>query len=63
VETPRARRTTRHTNPLSPGAAYSDYREARERFFETLRRESELYRLEAAWKLSAPPNAMTRGER
>jgi hypothetical protein len=36
---------------LSPGTAYSDFAASRERFLETLRRDSELRRIEAAWSL------------
>lgn len=38
-------------SPLSPGTAYSDFAASRERFLETLRRDSELRRIEAAWSL------------
>lgn len=55
------RRPTRHPSPLAPGAAYSDYQDARARFFETLRRDSELRRLEAAWRLPAVDRPGTPG--
>ena len=35
------------------GAGYEDYRAARERFFERLRVDSEIRRLEKAWRLPA----------
>ena len=35
------------------GASYEDYRAARERFFERLRADSEIRRLEKAWRLPA----------
>jgi hypothetical protein len=50
---PRSRRTTRQQSPLAAGTAFSDYQEARQRFLDTLRRDSELRRLEAAWRLPA----------
>jgi hypothetical protein len=34
-------------------ASYEDYRAARERFFERLRVDSEIRRLEKAWRLPA----------
>jgi len=41
--------------PLVPGTAFADFQAARERFFEALRRDSELRRLEAAWRLEPRP--------
>jgi len=35
------------------GASYEDYRAARKRFFERLRADSEIRRLEKAWRLPA----------
>jgi hypothetical protein len=35
------------------GASYDDYRAARERFLERLRVDSEIRRLEKAWRLPA----------
>jgi len=36
-----------------PGTSYEDYRAARERYFERLRADSEIRRLEKAWRLQA----------
>ena len=36
---------------LVPGVGYEDYRSARERYFERLRVDSEIRRLEKAWRL------------
>ena len=47
------RRTQPEPSPLAPGATFSDFCEARRSFFETLRRDSDLRRLEAAWDLPA----------
>jgi hypothetical protein len=48
VSSSQPRGATRHPSPLAPGASFSDFQEARERFLETLRRDSQLRRLEAA---------------
>jgi hypothetical protein len=53
-------RPTRHPSPLAAGASYTDYRDARERFLETLLRDWELRRLEAAWGL--PPARAADGD-
>jgi hypothetical protein len=52
MASPEHRPGTPERSPLAVGT-FSDFLGARERFFEALRRDSELRRLEAAWGL--PP--------
>ena len=54
------RGATPQPSPLAPGTTFSDFCDARGRFFETLRRDADLHCLEAALSSATGPAMLNR---